>query len=359
MKITAVEAHVVAPGHRRPMLLVRVLTDAGHYGVGECSPMNVHVLRTFVTASLGPMIVGMEAMETEKIWRRMMFGAYKLGPGGAQFEAMAGIDIALWDIKGKALGVPVHTLLGGKVRDKVAFYASLPRYDTPEEACDVARACRDQGYSAVKFHTAHMWGFDKFDDDTLPIVRASRKELGDGFGLMVDVNCGYTTANALRIGLELEQLGVAHFEEPVAEYDRKGLAQLADALSMPVSAGEQCYSRWQHRDLIEEGRPDILQPDVVKTGISELVKIVALASVHNIPVALHNIQPTVGTAATLQCAAAFADCTYLQEFGITDHPSTNGLFREIYAPVDGHIPAPDLPGLGLELDETRLAELTA
>ena len=359
MKITAVEAHIVAPQHRRPMLLVRVLTDAGHYGVGESSPMNVHVLKAFIERSLAPMIIGMNAFEIEKVWRRMMFGAYKLGPGGAQFEAMAGIDIALWDIKGKALGVPVHTLLGGKVRDKVAFYASLPRYDTADEACTIAARCRDEGYTAVKFHTAHMWGFDDFEDDSVPVVRRSRKELGDAFGLMVDVNCGYTTANALKVGLALQELGTMHFEEPVAEYDRRGLAELADALSMPVSAGEQCYSRWQHRDLIEQGRPDILQPDVVKTGISELIKIVAFASAHNIPVALHNIQPTVGTAATLHCAAAFADCTYLQEFGITDHPSTSALFASIYAPVDGYIETPETPGLGLELNETRLAELTA
>ena len=359
MKITAIEAHIVAPDHKRPMLLVRVLTDAGIAGYGECSPMNVHVLKAFIEGKLAPGIIGMDPMHTEKIWRQMMFGSYKLGPGGAQFEAMAGVDIALWDIKGKALGVPLHALLGGKVRDSVTFYASLRRYNSPSEANAVARRCHDEGYSAVKFHTAHAWGFDDFGDDTLPVVRTARKELGSDLGIMVDVNCAYTTARAHAIGLALQDLGVMHFEEPVAEYDRAGLASLSAQLTMLIAAGEQCYSRWQHRDLLERGRPDILQPDVVKTGITELIKIVALASVHNVPVALHNIQPTIGTAATLHAAAAFAECTYPQEFGIVDHPSQRGLFRQLYVPKDGRIAVPDEPGLGLILDEDRLKALTA
>jgi len=357
LKITRVEGVLVAPNHRRPMAIVRVYTDEGLTGIGECSPMNAPVLLSFVEHGLSPLVVGENPMDTERLWQKMLLKTYKLGPMGAQIEAMAGIDIALWDIKGKALGVPVYQLLGGAVRKEIRMYASFGRVPSPKDDAKQAAEHVAMGYDALKIHSATQWMYDVGYDATLESVKEIRAAVGYDIDFMVDVNNAYTVHHALAIGRKLEEHAIFHFEEPIAAYDYEGYAQLTTSLDIPLSAGEQEYTRWQHRDLITKGKIDILQPDIVKTGITEMKKIVDLASTFNRPVTLHNVQPTIGTAATLHVAASTPGCIYSQEYGIGPHPAREYLLKDPLVVERGRMRVPEKPGLGIEIDEKGLSRL--
>jgi L-alanine-DL-glutamate epimerase-like enolase superfamily enzyme len=357
VKIARVEVILLAPNHNRPMALVRVHTDEGLVGIGECSPMNAPTLLVLVEKALSPLVIGEDPFDIERLWQKMLLGAYKLGPMGAQIEAMAGIDIALWDIKGKALQVPVYQLLGGAVRREIRVYASFGRVPSPKDDARQADEHVKMGYDALKIHSATKWMFDIGYDATLESVKEIRAAVGDEVDLMVDVNNAYTVHHALQVGRKLEDYGVFHFEEPIAAYDYDGYAQLSAALDVPIAAGEQEYTRWQHRDLLSRGKIDILQPDVVKTGITELKKIVDLASAFNKPVTLHNVQPTVGTAATVHVAASTPGCLYAQEYGVAPHPAKEYLLRNPIEVRGGRIRVPEAPGLGIDIDEKGLKRL--
>ncbi len=359
MKITDVKGYLLAPHHSRPMALVRVFTDEGIAGMGECSPMNSAALLGFVEHALKPLVMGENPMDTERLWQKMLLKTYKLGPMGAQIEAMAGIDIALWDIKGKALGVPIYQLLGGACRDtNIRMYASFARVPTAADDARQASEWVQMGFDALKIHSATGWMFDTGVDFTLDSVREIRAAVGDKVDFMVDVNNAYTVHHALKIGRELEKYNIFHFEEPIAAYDLEGYNQLQAALDVPLAAGEQQYTRWQHKDLLQIGRIDILQPDIVKTGFTEIKKICDLASAFNKPVTLHNVQPTIGTIATVHMAAANPGCLYAQEYGAgRSHPTQDYLLKEPVVPVKGHIRVPEKPGLGIEIDERGLERL--
>ncbi len=162
-------------------------------------------------------------------------------------------------------------------------------------------------------------------DRTIETVREVRRAVGDQVDILVDVNGAYSPHHAIEIGKRLEDYGVFHFEEPVPCYDLPGLAQIADALAIPIAAGEMQFNRWQFRDLILQGRVDILQPDVVKAGgLSECQKIAALASAFNKPISTHNTQPTVCTAATLHFCAVHDHASYAQEYNIEPVPIRDG-----------------------------------
>ena len=359
MKVTRVESIVLLERYH----LVRVYTDEGIDGVGEVSPMNAAVTHTMVERALAPLVVGEDPFDVEKIWHKMFHRPYKLGPTGAQLEAMAGIDIALWDIMGKAAGQPVYRLLGGKFRDDAEVYASSMRRDmTPQEEAERALAFKEQGYRAYKIHSATPWMYDNGEDQTLETVRAMRRQVGEGFGILVDVNNAYLPHTAIKMARKLEAQDVWHFEEPVPAYDYVGLAALADAVDIPVAAGEQEYQRWQFRDLILQGKVDILQPDVIKCGgITEFKKIAALAQAHDKPITVHNTQPTIGTLAHLHLWVSTPSCIYPQEYNIEPHPlrDETPIWKEPVLVRQGRMQVPDRPGLGVELDQAVLARLRA
>ncbi|MGQ9524307.1 MAG: mandelate racemase/muconate lactonizing enzyme family protein [Armatimonadota bacterium] len=353
MKITDVLTTILPTGS----VFVRVRTDAGITGIGECSPMGPSVIAAVVHDVLRPKLIGADPFDTEPLWDRMMLEPYKLGPHGALPEAVAGVDIALWDIKGKATGMPVCKLLGGMYRDRVRVYYSWG-WDGRASPLEVARlmaAKVHEGYTAVKVRMG--WSplhTDSCDDPGLAMVRELRSALGEEVDILYDANNGYTPHRAIRMGRELEGLNVFHFEEPVAQYDYHGLAQVADALDMPVAAGEHEYTRWHFRDLITQGRVDILQPDVVKCGgLTEAKRIAALCQAFNKPITVHNTQPTIGTAASLHFAASTANCVYPQEY-TGRRPELARLFRSEIEFRDGCLMVPTAPGIGLEVDEAAL-----
>ncbi|RJP24649.1 MAG: mandelate racemase/muconate lactonizing enzyme family protein [Candidatus Abyssobacteria bacterium SURF_5] len=345
---------------RTHSVFVQVLTDEGVTGIGECSPMNPLVLSHFVETALKPIILNEDPLETERLWNNMTFRTYKLGVQGVQPEAIAGIDIALWDIKGKVTGLPIHTLLGGCCRKKVLMYASIGggAHMAVSDMAAYVQQFLEKGFKAFKIRMDYVGSTAGAQDVDLKkdyeMFKAIRELIGDDIPLSFDANNGYSVSAAIAQGRRFEELGIYHYEEPVAQFDYRGIAQVANALDVPVSAGEHEYNRWQFRDLIEQAQVDIIQPDVVKCGgISEMQKIAVLGSVYNKHFVPHQTQPTIGTAANLHVVAAHAGATRPQEYS-GQNLYLDDLFEEPLVLEDGYLYVPQKPGLGLELNAKKM-----
>ena len=334
---------------------VRIYTDEGIVGIGECFRRQPQVTKTVIDDVLQPILIGSDPLDTEIRWQDMARAGWGVELGGAIFCAMAGLDIAMWDIKGKALGMPIWKLLGGKVRDSIRMYASSMRRDlTPVEEAHRAVSFAEQGYSAYKLHSAVPGKIDDPADETVETVREVRAAVGDDIEILVDVNGAYSAHHAIEIGKKLEALGVFHFEEPRYFTDLEGLAQVADALTIPIASGEMIFHHAQYRDLILRGRVDIIQPDIVKVpGFTEMQRISALAAAFNKPITVHNIQPTISTVAHLHFCAATPHAAYAQEYNI-EPISIRDEWPVLKTPLEvkgGYMEVPNGPGLGVELDD--------
>lgn len=358
LKITAVEPYVLKGG--KCFVLVR--TDAGVTGIGEVSPMNAPAAAHLITNSFAALLVGMNPLDIERCWERVFYRTYKQGVMGLQPEALAGVDIALWDILGKVADLPISQLLGGKRRDWVRVYASIGggANSTPEKMAERAEKAVAEGFTAVKIRMDYgPIPPDANVKKDLETLAAVRNAIGDDIDLGYDVNNGYSAHTAIRVGKEIEAFNVIHYEEPVAQTDYAGYAQVVEAVDIPVAAGEHEYTRWQFRDLIEQANPDILQPDLVKcAGISEAVKIAALASAHHKLLCPHQTQPTIGQAANLHYTSVFVTNDMAQELAEGGlHSDLHALFKNPLEFKDGRMKVPDGPGLGLELDEARMRDM--
>ena len=359
LKITDVETWVL----NCDSLFVIVRTDQGITGYGESSPMNVRAEAALVNEALKPLVIGQNALDREQLWERMYFSTYKLGVMGAQPEAIAGIDIALWDIFGKVTGQSLWQLFGGRRRDRVRMYASIGggAEATPAEMARRAAQAVEDGHTMVKIRMD--WGMRRTDANPAhdwAVLSEVRKALGDKVELGFDANNGFSVSTAIRLGRRFQnELGIIHYEEPVAQYDYAGIAQVVAALDVPVAAGEHEYTRWQFRDLITQANVDILQPDVVKCGgISEALRIAGLASTYNRLLVPHQTQPALGTAANLHFTACWAREERAQEYDIN---SKRAILNRVIHPAleqkNGFLPVPEGPGLGIEVDEAGLRKL--
>jgi L-alanine-DL-glutamate epimerase-like enolase superfamily enzyme len=358
VKITRVEAFQVSWGDGRSRSAwVRIWSDVGTYGVGEASPM-VHgnASLEIVASAFTPMLLGADPLETRILQDRLFHQHIKLGPEGAYSGALAAVDLALWDLKGKALGQPVWKLLGGGWRRKIPFYASIGGNGerTVDEVCRVVERRLDLGPAQVKIR----FDADKTARDVdlagdIAKARAVRKLVGDGFPLAFDANNGYSVQGAIRVGRALEELGYVWFEEPVQHYHVESFAKVADALDIAVSAGEQEYTLQGIKRLIEAG-VDIVQPDIVKTGgFTGLGDMAALARAYGVDLVPHQTQPSIGHTANLHFVASLTHSHHPAEYngpsGVQDV-----VFRTPMRPVQGKFVLSDAPGLGLEIDENEL-----
>jgi L-alanine-DL-glutamate epimerase-like enolase superfamily enzyme len=347
-RIRDVEALV--PYGKFPYVLIH--TEDGLTGIGECDVFSAKVVGPAVELILKPLLVGKNALDTGPLWDQMSDALQRASMFGG---ALAGADIALWDIAGKALGAPIHQLLGGKRRDRVRFYASsMLRTLTADEEAERVAEMVDRGWTAYKLHGAVPGRIDDPGDHSVETVRAIRRKVGDDVEVLVDVNGAYSRHHAIAIGRQFEELRVHHFEEPVKAADLDGTAAVADALDIAVAAGERCYNRWQVYDLARYGRVDILQPTITRVGgFTEMRRIDALASVLRLPITVNNIQPTVATVAHLHFLASSANAPYAQEYNIEHIPvrdDTPILAEPLVVEPGGYIRVPDKPGLGIEVD---------
>lgn len=362
LKITAVE---VFPLKTRS-IFVLVRTNEGVTGYGECSPMNPRVITSMLRDALAPIVMGKNPLDIARLWDEMLHSTYKLGVMGAQPEAMSGIDIALWDILGKVTGLPIWQLLGGRRKERIRLYSSIGGGAKAEVADQVRKAVESvrQGFTALKMRMD--WSSRQADVNPAKdweLVSTVRREVGDRIDLKYDANNGLSVSTAIKLGRRFQnELNVVHYEEPIAQYDYAGISEVAAALDMAVAAGEHEYTRWQFRDLIEQAKVDIVQPDLVKcAGLTEAIRIANLAHTYNKLLVPHQTQPTIGTVVNMHFLACFDHSQIAQEYNY--NPQNNellwGLFKQSYAPRGGYFQVPDGPGLGLELDEARLKALVA
>ena len=356
MKITRLE-----PLPAGPNLLVRVRTDEGLVGYGECSPMNNPLVAAHIAHALAPLVVGGDPFDVEASLERMLIATYKLA-GQSMAMAASGIEIALWDIMGKALGQPIYKLLGGAYRKRIPMYASSMRRDISpeEEASRLAGLVEKHGFPAVKVRVGNVFGFDEdaAPGRSLALVKEVRAVLGDSIEIMVDANSCYSAPRAIELGRALEQYRIFHFEEPCPYWDLQSTAQVAAALDLPVAGGEQDWQLPRFREMLEQGAVDIVQPDLIKAGgFSVCKKIAHLAEAFGRVCTPHQTQP-FGTLANLHFAASTPNCRYFQEYNIEPHPLRDSLFREPVLEVkDGCLTVPEGPGLGVEINEAILPPL--
>ena len=352
MKITGIQAIPLAiptkplrppstwPARTRKQIVVRVLTDTGLSGVGEAFAYGAPLaVVNVIDESLAPLLTGQDATRIEALVDLMHRGTMIYGRRGLAMFAISGVEIALWDLLGKARGAPVHELLGGAMRPRLPVYASLVRYESP---ADVAEACRhylSQGFRRLKLHQTDVES-----------VRAAREAVGPSVELMLDTNCPWTPAEAIAMARALEPYRLTWLEEPVwPPEDYTGLARVRAATGTPIALGENESTLYGFREIIEHGAGDILQPSITKVGgISEFRKIVALAQAANLPIAPHAFYFGPGLAATLHVAATFGGDTPV-EFPTGEH-ETPFLTRPIVA-RDGWVEVPTGPGLGVEVNE--------
>jgi L-alanine-DL-glutamate epimerase-like enolase superfamily enzyme len=353
VRIKEVFCHLVPKG-----VFVEVVSDSGVSGWGECSYDGRELMKHFVEGRLRKEVVGKRLWDTRKLWDWMFFENHDLGPGGALPNAISGIDIALWDLKGRLLGLPVYQLLGGKYRDEIAGYGSVPVRRGRVSIADCVKQCArfvEQGFNCVKVRMQireHHLNPDP--DPTFGYVAAVRQALGDKIEIMVDANNGYSAQRAIQTGIALhERYGVNYFEDPVSDQNLLEMAQVTAALDrVEIVAGEKCYTRWQIKDLITQGNVDILNPDIIKVGgFTEMDRIGHLASTYQKPIQLHNTRPTISTAASLHALATFSHSAAYLEFPILDgFEDQLKLFKNPPSPVNGKLTLPEGPGLGLEID---------
>ena len=325
----------------RNWLFVKVHTDEGLYGVGECSGWP-RVIETAVR-DLATVLIGEDPAHIEKLWQKMMVAQMAHGMTGVVGAgAMSGIDMALWDIKGKALNTPVWNLLGGQVRDRVRIYAHA-------SAPEIALELKALGITAVKTGGVR---------DPLRKVTAIRKAVGDYVDVMVDLHGPpwMPPKDAIALGRALEPYHLLFMEDPVAPENIEGLARVADAVAIPIAAGERIATIWGWRALIEREIVDVIQPDTGRAGgISQMKKLAGMAEAHDIMMAPHSgtLGP-IAEFAALHLLAAIPNALMLERIE-NDWPGRNEVISAPPVLENGHLIVPTAPGLGVDIDEGAVA----
>jgi L-alanine-DL-glutamate epimerase-like enolase superfamily enzyme len=322
------------------MPLVFITTEDGSQGLGYSWSLlgGATATRCVLRDDFGPLLIGEDALDHERLWNNLYRRLQTVGRRGLVTQAQAAVDLALWDIKGKICGLPVYKLLGG-CRESAPVYGSDGGwlYMSVPEMVAAFEGYLSQGMMGVKMKIGH----EDFRKD-IQRVREVRKVLGDDVWIAVDANQKWDFPTAIRVGRELEQLGVAWFEEPLLCEDIPGHARLAAALDIPIAMGETLGSRFEFDAYIRAGAADILQPDIVRVGgITEMVKIVTMADVAGLPVAPHHMMES-----TIQVA-----CGAMNSGPIEYMPWVAGAFSEPAQIKNGHMIPPQKPGLGLEIPE--------
>ena len=354
MKIERVEAFQVhwsaadKPTQRSAFILVH--TDDGKVGIGEASPMQGGLASLgIIVHDIAPAILQADPLDHAVLQDRLLHRLVKLGPEGALSGALAALDIALWDLKGKLLGQPIYKLLGGAWRTALPFYASIGG-NGQRSVDDVLRIVEQRMQEKpaaikIRFDNDRTWPDADIAGD-IAKARAVRRLVGDAFPLAFDANNGFSTGGAIRVGRALEELGFWWFEEPVQHYHVKAMGEVARKLDITVSAGEQSYTLAAVADLIEAG-VRMVQPDIIKMGgITGLLRCAALTQAHGVELVPHQTQPTVGHLASLHVAATQAHATKPCELN-DPSPRMHAVFADPPRAVDGLFHLPAAPGLGI------------
>jgi galactonate dehydratase len=356
MKIGRIETFYVPPR----WLFVRVESDDGAVGWGEASLEGHAEAVDGAFEALRDRFIGHDPRRIEDIWQVAYRGGFYRG-GPVLMSALAGLEQALWDLKGKVVGLPAWEMLGGRVRDKIRAYAWIGG-DRPDESEDAAKVRRDQGFSAVKMNaTAELdWiGTPKLFEEVVKRVEAAQAA---GMDVGLDFHGRVHRPMAKQLAKALEPLGLLFIEEPLLSENPEGLRQIAELTSTPIALGERLFSRWDFKPFFEMGAVDIIQPDLSHAGgILECRKIAAMAETYDIAVAPHCPLGPLALASCLQLAACTPNVA-IQEMSLGIHYNVGHDLlefctdKEVLTPDGGYLAIPEKPGLGITIDEDAVRE---
>jgi len=379
MKITHVEIFDIHCPERPPWnpVFVRIHTDEGIHGIGEAGlayDWGHSAAAAMIKEIAEAVLIGFDPFKTELLWSRMLRESFwGLGGGPVLYSAMSAIDTALWDIKGKALGLPVYQLLGGKTNDNLRTYASQLQFDwdkdctkmlTPADYARAASKAMAEGYDAVKVDPIvyDANGDSSFDRTKLftptqmklfgDRLRAIRKEVGDEVDIIFESHSLMGAASAIQMGKIVEEVGCMMYEEPVNYLNAKVHKKVSDRVNVPIAGGERLYHRWDVRQYFEDQSIDVLQPDVgLCGGFTEAKKVCDYADVYDIRIQAHVCGGPVATAASLQLEAAIPNFLIHEHHTYAIKAWNRELCIQDYQPVNGRFSVPDLPGIGIELND--------
>lgn len=375
MKIADVRTHVLeAPlsepfwwsfnrADTRASCIVEIIAEDGTVGWGEClgpAQLNAAIVKAF-----RPYLIGEDPLATERIWQTLYNQFRDQGQKGLTITALSGVDIALWDLKGRHFEAPVHQLMGGPLRTAVTAYATgtyrrgsgNPLDYIVEEVSGYAQ----EGFDAVKLKI----GFDVAQDAAL--IEAVRETLGPDFGLMLDANHGYDVVDAVELGNRVAHLDIGWFEEPVVPDDLGSYCEVRDRQPIPVAGGECDYTRWGFRDILTRRAIDIIQPDTCAAGgLSECKKIADMATAFGVRYVPHVWGTGIGLATALNLLAVLphtpprhTPVEPMLEFDRSEHPFRQAVLQREIEHVDGLVHVPEGPGLGIEINRDTLAKFAA
>ncbi|WP_341953589.1 enolase C-terminal domain-like protein [Salinibacterium sp. TMP30] len=372
---TTLEAHLVSPlsaVRRKPastpgrtwfgdcaQVLVEIETESGIVGVGTAGGFS-SVPAAVIDQHLAPMLIGADPFNVESNWDLMYRATSRLGNGGATMAGISGIDIACYDIMGKALGVPVHDLIGGTKQDKIPVYVSrLYALDDLDELAREAVQWKEAGFRTMK----QRFGFTAADGvkgmrRNVDLIRVVREAVGDDIEIAADAYMGWDVEYTLAMARELEKFNLKWIEEPLLHHDISGYARLCRESPIPISHGEHQFTRYGFARVIEAQAAHLLQPDVNRVGgITEARRIFALAAAHDIPVIPHSNELH-----NLHLVASQINAPFAEYFPDVEPDTGNELFWKIFdgnpRATDGFIEMPSGPGLGLTINEHKVRELT-
>jgi len=379
VKITSVRAtwvHVPIPPERQhtsdfgriasfDSVIVKVDTDAGLVGWGEAkagvgSAASAHGLAAIVNQDYAPLLVGQDPRDVSRLWDVLYntpregyalargHALPQLGRRGLSIAAIAGVDLALWDVLGKSLGAPVWRLLGGRRAERMPAYASGGWADEARIGEQLLGYVDKGGFRAVKMRVGVMDGEPR---RSAARVRAARKALGPDVALMADAHGTWTVSEAKAFCRMVEDCDLFWLEEPVTADDRAGLAEVRRASAVPIATGESEFTRHDFREIAEARGADVLQPDLaIAGGLTEGVRIAAIAAAYNLRLAPHLWSGAPAFAAGLALAASQSP-GFILEYSLGANPLLHELVHERFPVVDGHVEIPDRPGLGVTVDE--------
>ena len=340
---------------------VRVTADDGSQGWGQVSPYNADITSMVVHRQVAPWSLGQDALDIARLIDIIPLREHKF-PGTYLCRAMCGLDTALWDLRGKVEGKSVCELLGGTPRKLRVYASSMKRDITPKNEALRLMELRDRhGYDAFKFRVGAECGrdVDEWPGRTEEIVPVMRKVMGDGIALLVDANSGFSPERAIEVGRMLQDNGISHYEEPCPYWEIEQTAQVADALDIDVTGGEQdcMIPTWQR--IIDRRAVDIIQPDICYAGgITRTLQIAAMGAKAGLPCTPHSANLSMVTLFTMHLLGAIPNAGKYLEFSIEGpdyYPWQDGLFRNWpYAIDDGKVMIPSEPGWGVEIEPSWL-----
>ena len=335
-------------------VLVRIQTECGLEGIGEADS-SPEVVKSIVDApfshniacGLRELLVGENPLETDRLWQKMYRRTMYFGRKAVGITAMAAVDMALWDLKGKAFQQPVHTLLGGKHHQKIRAYASILFGKNGAETREIGRRWRDASYTAVKFGWEPMGESEAVDRD---LVRGAREGIGDDATLLIDAGCVWDARTALRRAHAFAEQRAEWLEEPLRQDDIEGYRWLRDRSPIPIAAGEGECGRESFRPYIEQRALDVFQVDLARNGFTDAAYIRQRVEESGARLCNHCYTSPLTAAASLHWLASCKDA-FLFEDCVEDSPLRHELTNEKIQAVDGWISIPDGPGLGVTLNE--------